>query len=125
MASTCRLQIVSEALADGGDAVDVEPRLDLQLDADVAVVEVAGHLVEQLGRPVGDPDGHAGGHAVGDRAEVLGERHSGGAQLGVEHGHLHRRLGHRMALEHGEQAADVVGGDIVVRRTAAARRSGR
>ncbi len=41
--------VVAEALAHGGDALDVEARLDLQLDAQVAVVEVAGHLIEQLG----------------------------------------------------------------------------
>ena len=58
------------------------------------------------------PTGHAGGHLVGDGAEVLGERRSGGAQLGIEHRHLQRRLGHRMAFEHGEQPGDVLGADV-------------
>ena len=55
----------------------------------------------------------------------LGERLAGGAQLGVEHRHLDRRLGHRVALEPASSRGDVVGGDVADARTAAARRSAR
>ena len=105
-------EVVAEPLADRGDAIDVEARLDLQLDPQVAVVEIPGDLFEQLRDIVGDPDGHPGGHPVGDRAEVLGERPAGGAQLGIEHRHLQRRLGHRMSFEDFQQRADVLGLDV-------------
>ena len=99
-------QLVTEALAHGSHTLHVETGLDLQLDAQVALVEVAGDLIEQLFDGVGDTDRHASRDAVAHGAEVLGERAPGGAQLGVEHGHLQRRLGHRVALEHGERRAD-------------------
>ncbi len=43
-----------------------------------------------------------------DGAELAGQRAAGGAQLGVEHGHLQRRLGHPVSLERREYPADRV-----------------
>ena len=40
-------------------------------------------------------------------AEQVGERASVGAQLGVEHGHLQRRLGHRVAADRLQHVGDV------------------
>ena len=41
-------RVGADQIADGGDLVDVGARLDLQLDAHVAVVDVALHRREQL-----------------------------------------------------------------------------
>ena len=56
---------------------------------------------------VGDPDRHTGRHTVDDRTEALPERLAGRPELGVEHGHLDRRLRHRVSLEHGQMAGHV------------------
>ena len=52
-------QVVAEPFPHGGDAFDVDAGLDLELDPDVPVVEVAGDLLEQLLGRVEDPDRHA------------------------------------------------------------------
>ena len=48
--------VVAEALADGAHRLDVPAGLDLELDPQVAVGEVAGDGVEQRRRPSGDAD---------------------------------------------------------------------
>ena len=46
-------------VADGANAIDVDPGFDLELDAPVALLQVAAHLLEErLGRGC-DPDAHA------------------------------------------------------------------
>ena len=105
-------QVVTKTLAHSGHPFDVDAGLDLELDPDVAVVEVPGDLVEQLLGRVEDPDRHPGGHALGDRAEPMSERLTRGAQLGVEDRHLEGRLGHRVPLEHRQDRRHVLGRDV-------------
>ena len=83
-----------------------QPGLDLELDAHVALVEVAADGVEQLRDRVHDPDRDATRHGVVHRAELARERAPLGAQLGVEHGHLEGGLGHAVALERLQRLAD-------------------
>ena len=107
--------IGSDQVADGGDRLEVEAGLDLQLDADVAVVEVAGDRGQQGVDGRVDADADAARDAVALDAEEVGERAVLGAQLGVEHGHLQRRLGHRVAADRLQDRGDVgrsQGGDV-------------
>ncbi len=53
--------LVPEPLAHRAHRFDVPPGLDLQLDPQVAGLEVPGHLVEQLGDGRGDADRHPRG----------------------------------------------------------------
>jgi hypothetical protein len=86
---------------------DVVPAGDLRLDPQVAVVEVAGDEVEQLGGPaVGDADRHAGGDPVTGGAEVARQRAPGGPELGVEDRLLEGRLRHAVALAPRERRPD-------------------
>jgi hypothetical protein len=105
-------QVVAEALADGGDGFDVPPGLDLQLDAEVAVVEVAADDVEQLGDGGRDADGHAAVDLGASGPEVLGQRPVGGPELGVEHGQLDRGLGHRVPVHPRDEAGHVGRGHV-------------
>jgi hypothetical protein len=59
-----------------GGVGDVAPRLDLDLDPHVALVEVAGDGVDEGIRTLLDADGHPARHAIDRRAEVLPERPS-------------------------------------------------
>ena len=104
--------------AHGGDGLEVAAGLDLQLDADVAVVHVAGHGGEQLVDGVVDADADAARDARSLDAEQVGERAVGGAQLGVEHGHLQRRLRHRVAANRFQHGGDRRRGEVVDRRQA-------
>ena len=92
----------ADQVADRGDLLDVVARLDLQLDPDVAVVDVALHGGEQLVDRVVDADAHPARDAGGGGAEEVGERAVLRPELGVEDGHLERALGHRMAVQLGE-----------------------
>lgn len=96
-------QVVAEALADG---LDVPTGFDLRLDADVPLGDVAFDGVEELGHRVHDADGDAAGDAVARRAEVTAEEFAGEPELGVEDGRLQDRLGHVVAGEGFERAAD-------------------
>ena len=53
-----------------------------------------------------DADADAARDALAAGAEERGERRAVGAQLGVEHGHLQRRLGHRVAADRREALGD-------------------
>ncbi len=97
----------TDQIADGGDLLDVVARLDLQLDADVAVVDVALHRGEQFVDRVVDADADAARDAGGGGAEEVGERAALRPELGVEHGHLERALGHRMTVQFGEAGSHV------------------
>ncbi len=104
---------VGPSLAHGLHRLEVPPRLDLQLDALVALVEVPVDLDEQLLDRREDADRHAAVDGVADRAEPVGERPALRAELGVEHRHLERRLGHRVALHSGEERLHGVGVEIL------------
>ena len=54
-----------------------------------------------------DPDAHARRDAIGGGADPLTERAVGGAELGIEHRHLDRSLGHRMTVEVCEPGGDI------------------
>ena len=84
---------VSKALADGADRLNVPARLDLQLDAAVALVEVAGHGLQELGDGAVDADRHTAVDLRPDGAEIPPERLARGTKLGVQDGHLDRGLG--------------------------------
>ena len=62
--------LVAEPLAHRAHRLDVPAGLDLQLDPDVALVEVAADGVEQRGDAVHDPDRDPARDAVVDRAEL-------------------------------------------------------
>jgi hypothetical protein len=94
-------EVVAEALADRGHRLGVPAGLDLELDAEIALVEVAGHGVQQLGDRVVDADRHPGRDPVAGRAQPAGQRLVPGPQPGVEHGQLQGRLGHAVALDEG------------------------
>ena len=96
----------AEPLANRRDGFHVPARLDLQLDPRVALVDVAADLVQQrrrssAGMPTDTPQSALDAH----RAEVRRQGLPGGAQLGVEHGHLQGGLGHRVAANRLQQAA--------------------
>ena len=98
----------TDQLTHRGDRFDVEAGLDLQLDADVAVVEVTLDRCEQGVDRRMDADADTTRDVLASGPDERRERATLGAQLGVEHGHLQRRLGHRMAahgLEHGSTSA--------------------
>ncbi len=96
-------ELLAEALADRPHRLEVPARLDLQLDAAVAGRRGRPRPGRAGRRRVGDPDRDAGGDARAHGAQVGAEGHARGAQLGVEHRHLERRLGHRVALDRGEE----------------------
>ena len=90
---------------------DVAAGLDLDLDAHVALVEVAADGLDQgLGRAL-DADAHPARHAIDRCAEVLPQRPSLGTEGGVEHRELEPRLDHPMSDERLEEAGDLLGGE--------------
>ncbi len=91
--------VVPEPLPHGAHRLDVPARLDLQLDPDVARVQVAVDDVEQLRDAVEDADRDTRGHPVVDGAELPRPGAALGPQLGVEHRHLEGGLRHPVALE--------------------------
>jgi hypothetical protein len=101
-----------EVLAHGPHRLDVVTGLDLELDPYVAGVEGGGHGVEQRRGGGGDAEGDARRDEGARRAEARPERPALGPELGVEHGHLERRLGHRVALHGGQRRHDVVGAEV-------------
>jgi hypothetical protein len=105
-------QVVAEALPHRAHRLDVPAGLDLQLDPDVALVEVAADDVEQLRNRVHDPDGDTGWHAVTHRAEERRERLPRRAQLRVEQRHLDGGLRHRVALDRLEDVRDLPRRDV-------------
>jgi hypothetical protein len=66
-------EVVAEALAHGGDRLDVPTGGDLQLDAQVALVEMTFDDLEELVDGPGDPDGDAAVDAVADSTEMVGQ----------------------------------------------------
>ncbi len=91
--------VVAVPLPDGTHRLHVPARLDLELDPEVALVEVAADGVEELGDAVHDPDRDAARHPVVDRSELATEGPALCAELGVQDAHLQGRLGHPMTLE--------------------------
>ena len=92
---------------------DVEAGLDLELDAAVPLVHVAGDRLEQLLGGVGDADRDAAVHLGAHRSEVLGQRPPRHPQLQVQPGHLQGGLGHPVAPDRFEHASQLGGGDAV------------
>ena len=101
-----------EALANRADRLDVVPGLDLELDAAVALREIAADDLDELGRILVDADRDAAVDGGTHGSEVLGQRDAGDPKLGVEDGHLERRLRHRMTVERPEELRDLVRGDV-------------
>ncbi len=95
-------QLVAEAFAHGTDRLHVPAGLDLQLDARVPLGHVSLDGVQELGDRVHDADRDPARHRVPGGAQRGGERRPLGAQFGVEHRHLQRRLGHPVPLDRGE-----------------------
>ena len=107
-------QDVAEPLAHGADRLDVVPGLDLELDAAVAVVEVALDGAQELGHVLVDADRDTAVDLGANGAEVLAERDSR-AQLGVEDRHLERALRHGMTAHALQRRRDLVRGDVAAR----------
>ena len=101
-----------EAFANGADGFDVMAGLDLELDAAVALREVTADDFDQLGRILVDADRDSAVDLGADCSQVFGQRNTGPSQLGVEDGHLERRLRHRMTVDRVEDLPDLVGGDV-------------
>src|SRR5205814_6743208 len=90
--------------------LDLPARLDLQLHAQVAALELSSDGVEErLDRRL-DPDGDAAEDAVPRAAEELRERHVRALREEVPHRHLDGRLGHTMLADPSERPARVRGG---------------
>jgi hypothetical protein len=103
---------VSEPFA---DRLDVLPGLDLQLDPAVTLFEVALDGAEKIVHALVDADRHTAVDLGPDATEVLAERDTLSAQLGVEDRHLERSLRHRVAAHTAQRRADVLGGYVAAR----------
>ena len=89
--------------------LDLQARLDLQLHAQVAALELTSDGVEErLDRRL-DPDGDTAEDAVPRAAEELRERHVRALREEVPHRHLDGRLGHTMLADPSERPAHVRG----------------
>ena len=88
------------------------PGLDLELDAAIALGEVAADDFDELGRILVDADRDSAVDLGAHRSEMVAERDAGGSQLGIEDGHLERRLRHGMTVDRAEDLPDLVGGDV-------------
>ena len=94
--------------------VDVPAGLDLELDPDVALVEVAADVVDQLrGCCPRSPPRPPTGTRSTTAPSRSPKRHLSRPQLGVEYCHLERCLRHPVALDRGQDAGDVVGAQVV------------
>ena len=93
----------AELLAHGPDRHEVPAGLDLELDAPVALLDVARDLVEELLEGRRDADRDAAVHPLPLGAEQLAHRAALRAQLGVEHGRLERPLRHPVARDERER----------------------
>ncbi len=103
---------LGERSAHPPDRFDVEPWLDLQLDALVTIGDIAADDIDEFIDGVGNPHGNTDGQrrarlgAVGQKAL---QRASFVAQLHVEQRHLQRALGHSVALHGLENRGDILG----------------
>ncbi len=108
--------VVAEPLAHGPHRLDVPARLDLELDPEVALGEVAGDGVEQL-RDASDgcrPSTPAGTRSC-DRPEVGAQATGRPARSSASSTAISRaRLGHRVPFDTGEQRPDPCRGDPAV-----------
>ncbi len=104
---------IAEGIPNGGGVGDVAAGLDLDLDADVPLVEVSTDGVDQSGGVALDADAHTRGHAVADRAEVLSERSPLGAQRGIEYREFEPRFRHPVPDKGFQDGGDVFGGESV------------
>ena len=109
-------QVVTEALAHRPHRLHIPARLNLELDAEVALVQVPGHRVEQGVDRAHDPHRHSGINGVPHRAQVLGHRHAGGPQLRIEDRRFQRRLGHAMSLDREQSGRNSIGVDLIERK---------
>ena len=100
---------LAESLAHRTDRLDVPARLDLELDAAVALLEVVAHGLQQLRDGPMNAHRDAGVDGRAHRAKVRRERFTLGAKLGVEDCHLDRGLGHVMAMDGAQNRANVLG----------------
>ena len=102
--------------ADRAHPFDIQARLDLQLDAPVALGEVrrppapSSSSVDRR-----DPDRDAARDAILVGAQVLGERSAGRAELGVQEGVDQRGLRHRVAADARQDAIEIVRRDVAGR----------
>ena len=94
------------------DTLDVQARLDLQLDPLIALAQVRLNALEQLGRVVGDTDRDAARHAILVGPQMLSEGTPLGAQLRIEERVDHGGLGHGIAANTSEDTIQVVGGHV-------------
>ncbi len=102
-----------EPLAHGLDRLDVPARLDLELDPAVALGRGSRPPTSRApNRVFVDSDRDAAVDLGAHRSEMVAERDAGVSQLGVEDGHLERRLGHRMTVDRAEELRDPIGGDV-------------
>jgi hypothetical protein len=97
---------VGEASADDLDHLPVPARLDLNLDALVAVGHLALDFFQKLFVRVLYPDGDAARNLRTHAAEVLPEWHAQTRRLQVPEGGLNRRLRHAVAAHALQQVAD-------------------
>src|ERR671923_2736372 len=105
-------QDVGEGVANRANPLDVEARLDLQLDPPIALPQVPGHQLEQRLRRRLDPHRDAALDAVPRATEVLGEGTTERTQVRVEERVDERGLRHGISPDEGEHTLDVVGSDI-------------
>ena len=110
---------VAELLAYRAHGNDVVAGLDLQLDAAVALGEMAIDRLQEIADLLVDPHRNAAVDGGARRAEILAERRAAGSQVGVEDRHLDRSLRHRVAADGRKDLRDVLG-----RRRRGARRGG-
>ncbi len=101
-----------DQLAHETHRLEVPAGLDLELDADVPVVDVALDLAQQPVDGVEDADTDAARDPIAGAAEVRVQAGAVGAELGVEDRHLERRLGHRVPLDRPEQSGDLARRDV-------------
>ena len=95
-------------LAHGTDGIDVPARLDLELDAPVAGIDVRRDLLEERVEAARNSHGDTAVHLVAHRSQVVRERLPPLAQPRVQNGCLESRLGHGMALESAQAPMDLV-----------------
>ena len=104
---------VAEALAHRTHGAEVPTGLDLELDAPVALVEIAADGAEKVRDRAVDADRHAAVHRRVHRAEELSEGFPFGTQLYVQHRHLDRRLRHAVSVDPAQRARHVMRGRTV------------
>ena len=96
-------QVVSKRRPDRRDRLEVPARLDLQLHAPVAGVDVARNYRNELLGSVHDPNHDADADPFPHRTQVRCQRTARGAELRVENRHLDRCPGHVVSPDRAQQ----------------------